>query len=85
MMPKTPAGSLQETVLQHLCNQKVPVTIYLVNGVRLQGVVAEVDSYSFLLIRGHDSQLVYKSAVLSMMPDQSSRVADVSSPTSDHR
>jgi host factor-I protein len=63
-------NALQNTVLEHLRDQKVPVMIYLVNGVRLQGVVTEIDGYCLLLTRGGASQLVYKSAILSIMPDQ---------------
>ena len=73
MVPKTQPNALQETVLEHLRKHEVPFTVYLVNGVRLQGTVAEVDSYSLLLTRGSESQLIYKSAISSMMPDQSDR------------
>jgi host factor-I protein len=70
MVLKVRPNALQDTVLEHLRNQNVPVKIYLVNGVRLQGVVTEIDGYCLLLTKGSASQLVYKSAVLSMMPDQ---------------
>jgi host factor-I protein len=73
MVLKVRPNALQDTLFRHLCNHKAPVTIYLVNGVRLQGVVTEIDDYCMLLNRGHDSQLVYKSAISSMMPDQSER------------
>ena len=44
-------NGLQDAVLGHLEEHKVPVTIYLVNGARLQGTVTKVDSYSLLLTR----------------------------------
>jgi host factor-I protein len=71
----TQLNALQETVLQRFRKHLVPVTIYLVNGGRLQGIVTEVDSYSLLLTRGPESQVIYKSAISSMMPDQSDRGA----------
>jgi RNA chaperone Hfq len=49
----------------------VPVTIYLVNGIRLHGIVTEVDTYCLLLTRDRESQMVYKSAISSMVPDGS--------------
>src|SRR4051794_25761274 len=70
MSLKLQPNALQDTLFEHLRKHGVPVTIYLVNGVRLQGTVAEVDSYSLLLTKGSASQLVYKSAISSIMPDQ---------------
>ncbi len=57
MAPERPQA-LQDTVLEHLRQHKVPVTIFLSNGVRLQGTVTGFDSYSLLLSRDRQSQLV---------------------------
>ena len=70
MVVKVRPNALQDTVLEHLRDRTVPVTIYLLNGVRLQGFVTEIDGYCLLLTKGSGSQLVYKSAILSIMPDQ---------------
>jgi host factor-I protein len=62
--PKT----LQETFLDHVREQKTPLTIFLVNGIELQGVVASFDNFSITLVRDGWSQLIYKHAVSTTMP-----------------
>ena len=59
---------LQETFLSHVRTNKVPLTVFLLNGVKLQGVVTAFDSFSLLLQRGADAQLVYKHAISTIMP-----------------
>ena len=70
MMATHRAQALQTTVLEHLRQHKVPVTVFLANGVRLQGTVTEFDSYSVLLSRDRKSQVVYKHAISTMMPEE---------------
>ena len=60
--------ALQDTVLEHLRQNRVPVTIFLTNGVRLQGYVTGFDSYSLFLSRVGQSQLVYKHAISTILP-----------------
>lgn len=67
-MPNEKAQNLQDTFLNHVRKQKVPVTIFLVNGVKLQGVITWFDNFSVLLRRDSQSQLVYKSAISTIMP-----------------
>ena len=62
--------SLQDPFLNALRKERVPVSIYLVNGIKLQGVVASFDSFSIRLVRDGVSQLVYKHAVSTIMPVQ---------------
>ena len=62
--------NLQDTFLNHVRKQKVPVTIFLVNGVKLQGVVTWFDNFCILLKRDGQVQLVYKHAVSTVMPGQ---------------
>ena len=62
--------ALQDTILEHFRQHKLPVTIFLANGIRLQGIVASVDTYSLLLIRNQESQLIYKSAISTIMPSE---------------
>ena len=64
---------LQDTFLEHLRQHRVPVTVFLVNGIRLQGTVTGFDSYSLLLSRGDQSQVVYKHAISTMMPGEALR------------
>ena len=56
--------------LNHIRKNKVPVTIFLVNGVKLQGVVTWFDNFCVLLRRDGQSQLVYKHAISTVMPSQ---------------
>jgi host factor-I protein len=67
-----PAGkggqNLQDQFLNHLRKNKTPVTMFLVKGVKLQGIVTWFDNFSILLRRDGQSQLVYKHAVSTIMP-----------------
>ncbi|MFM7084741.1 MAG: RNA chaperone Hfq [Hyphomicrobium sp.] len=60
--------NLQDTFLNQVRKQKVPLTIFLVNGVKLQGLVTWFDSFCVLLRRDGQSQLVYKHAISTIMP-----------------
>ena len=63
--------NLQDQFLNLLRKNKVPVTMFLVKGVKLQGIVTWFDNFSILLRRDGQSQLVYKHAVSTIMPSQS--------------
>jgi len=60
--------SLQDHFLNSIRRAKLPVTIFLVKGVKLQGVVTWFDSFSLLLRREGTSQLVYKHSISTIMP-----------------
>ncbi len=60
--------NLQDVFLNTIRKGKVPVTIFLVNGVKLQGIVTWFDNFSVLLRRDSHSQLVYKHAISTVMP-----------------
>jgi host factor-I protein len=64
------AQNLQDTFLNYVRKQKIPLTIFLVNGVKLQGVVTWFDNFCVLLRRDGHSQLVYKHAISTIMPGQ---------------
>jgi host factor-I protein len=83
VMPNKPAGkaqrtetrmatekaqNLQDTFLNHVRKSKTSVTIFLVNGVKLQGFVTWFDNFCVLLRRDGHSQLVYKHAISTIMP-----------------
>jgi host factor-I protein len=63
--------NLQDVFLNHVRKERSPVTIFLVNGVKLQGVVTWFDNFCVLLKRDGQSQLVYKHAISTVMPSQS--------------
>src|SRR6476469_8495652 len=62
--------SLQDLFLNSLRRNKIPVTMFLVKGVKLQGIVTWFDNFSILLRRDGQSQLVYKHAISTIMPSQ---------------
>jgi host factor-I protein len=60
--------NLQDTFLNFVRKNKIPLTIFLVNGVKLQGIVTWFDNFCVLLRRDGHSQLVYKHAISTIMP-----------------
>jgi host factor-I protein len=62
--------SLQDHFLNSVRRAKLPVTIFLVKGVKLQGVVTWFDAFSLLLRREGASQLVYKHSISTIMPSE---------------
>ena len=60
--------SLQDSFLNGVIKDKNPVTVFLVNGVKLQGIITWFDNFSILLRRDGASQLVYKHAISTIMP-----------------
>ncbi|MBM3487918.1 MAG: RNA chaperone Hfq [Alphaproteobacteria bacterium] len=67
-VPAEKSQNLQETFLNHLRKNKTPVTVFLVNGVKLQGMIPWFDNFCILLRRDGHSQLVYKHAISTIMP-----------------
>lgn len=61
--------NLQDTFLHYLHQHKTPTTVFLVNGVKLQGIVTWFDDASMLLQREAHSQLIYKHAISTVMPN----------------
>ncbi|MGX6647751.1 RNA chaperone Hfq [Maricaulaceae bacterium MS644] len=62
--------NLQDVFLNTVRKGKTPLTIFLVNGVKLQGVVTWFDNFCVLLRREGQIQLVYKHAISTIMPSQ---------------
>ena len=69
--------NLQDVFLNQVRKQHVPVTIFLVNGVKLQGVITWFDNYSMLLKRDGHIQLIYKHAVSTIMPSTPLNMQDI--------
>jgi len=63
-------ANLQDVFLNHLRREKMSVTMFLVKGVKLQGIITWFDNFSILLRREGQSQLVYKHAISTIMPSQ---------------
>lgn len=67
---------VQDVFLNNIRKQKVPVTVFLVNGVKLQGIVTWFDNFSILLRRESHVQLVYKHAISTIMPSMPFKMYD---------
>ena len=64
-------NNLQDTFLNSVRKAKTSLTIFLVNGVKLQGVVTWFDNFCILLIRDGKMQMVYKHAISTIVPSES--------------
>ena len=67
-MPSEKPQNVQDVFLNHVRKNKTPVTVFLINGVKLQGVISWFDNFSVLLRRDGHVQLVYKHAISTVMP-----------------
>ncbi|MCK8783740.1 RNA chaperone Hfq [Roseomonas sp. NAR14] len=70
--------NVQDVFLNHVRKSKTPVTIFLVNGVKLQGIITWFDNFSVLLRRDGHTQLVYKHAISTVMPGAPIQLFDAS-------
>lgn len=66
-MPDKPQN-VQDVFLNKVRKEKMSVTVFLVNGVKLQGVITWFDNFSMLLRRDTHVQLIYKHAISTIMP-----------------
>ena len=69
-MSSEKSQNVQDVFLNNVRKNKMPVTVFLVNGVKLQGIITWFDNFSVLLRRDAHSQLVYKHAISTVMPAQ---------------
>jgi len=67
--------SLQDPFLNALRRERVPVSIYLVNGIKLQGTVESFDQF-VVLLRNTVSQMVYKHAISTIVPSRNVRIGN---------
>ncbi|MDB3860965.1 RNA chaperone Hfq [Paracoccaceae bacterium] len=68
--------NLQDVFLNQVRKEKNSVTVFLINGVKLQGVITWFDNFCLLLRRDGQSQLVYKHAISTIMPSQNISLYD---------
>jgi len=67
--------SLQDPFLNALRKERVPVAIYLVNGIKLQGQIDSFDQF-VVLLRNNVGQMVYKHAISTIVPARNVRITD---------
>ena len=75
-MASTKSQSLQDVFLNHVRKNKISVTVFLISGVKLQGVINWYDNFSILLKRDSHTQLVYKHAISTIMPSEPIQLYD---------
>jgi host factor-I protein len=59
---------IQDIFLKHLRDNKRDVTMFLVNGIRLQGQIRQFDTFTVMLVRGSGIQVVFKHAIAAISP-----------------
>ncbi|MBS0382747.1 MAG: RNA chaperone Hfq [Proteobacteria bacterium] len=74
--------SLQDPFLNALRRERIPVAIYLVNGIKLQGVIESFDQF-VVLLRNQVSQMVYKHAISTVVPSRAVKVGPEDAKTGD--
>ena len=60
--------NLQETILKEICRDRVPVTMFLMNGFQLRGFVTGFDSFVVVLVSDGKQQMIYKHAISTLAP-----------------
>ncbi len=60
--------NLQEAILKEVKREKVPVTLFLMNGFQLRGVVTGYDSFVVMLVSDGKQQMIYKHAISTLVP-----------------
>ena len=60
--------NLQEAILKEVCRERVPVTMFLMNGFRLRGFVTGFDSFVVVLVSDGKQQMIYKHAISTLAP-----------------
>ena len=66
--------NVQDDFLNNIRQNKISVTVFLVNGVKHQGLITWFDSFSLLLRRDGHTQLIYKHAISTIMPSEAVEV-----------
>jgi host factor-I protein len=77
-MASKESQNVQDVFLNHVRKGKAPVTVFLINGVKLQGIITWFDNFSVLLRRDGHTQLVYKHAISTVMPGAPIQLFDAS-------
>ena len=60
--------SLQEAILAEVCQEKIPVTLFLMNGFQLRGTVTGYDNFVVVLVTDGKQQMIYKHAISTLAP-----------------
>ncbi len=72
-------SALQDTFLKHVRDHRLEVTVFLANGIRLQGQIRSFDNFTIQLVRGTGTQVVYKHAISAIHPAEPVQLIDPAS------
>ena len=61
-------NNLQEAILSEVCKERIPVTLFLMNGFQLRGIVTGFDSFVVVLVTEGKQQMIYKHAISTLVP-----------------
>ena len=67
--------NLQDAILTEVCREKMPVTLFLMNGFQLRGVITGFDSFVVVLVTDGKQQMIYKHAISTLAPIRSLKAA----------
>jgi host factor-I protein len=67
--------NLQDAILSEVCKEKVPVTLFLMNGFQLRGTVTGFDSFVVVLVTEGKQQMIYKHAISTLAPIRTLKAA----------
>jgi host factor-I protein len=70
-------STLQDRFLEHLRDNRIEVTMFLVNGIRLQGQIKWFDNFTVQLVRGNSAQIAYKHAISAIHPVNAIQLFDL--------
>ena len=60
--------NLQDTFLNYIRREKIPVTLFLMNGFQLRGVITGFDNFVVILVTDNKQQMIYKHAISTLVP-----------------
>lgn len=80
-MSQQKGQSLQDPFLNTLRKEHIPVSIFLINGIKLQGQIESFDQF-VVLLKNSVNQMIYKHAISTVVPSRQVKVADTSADTS---
>lgn len=67
--------NLQDAILTEVCREKMPVTLFLMNGFQLRGVITGFDSFVVVLVTDGKQQMIYKHAISTLAPIRTLKAA----------
>ena len=67
--------NLQDAILKECCRDRVPVTLFLMNGFQLRGVITGFDSFVVVLVTDGKQQMIYKHAISTLAPSKPLKAA----------